>query len=150
MDLQHAELNTATGEGSIWAAGFFDGEGSINIVRQKQQATGKAYHALIVGVSQVDPRPLLYLQEMYGGNLRIRKSRQDKWRDAWIWTCRSQQAEDFLRSVLPYLKVKDAEARIALEFRSIKFKRGNGGGNELLVEQREILKKRLESLRTSA
>ena len=49
-----------------WAAGFFDGEGSISVVRRKRG--GFIEHHLSVQVGQNDQRPLLAMRDEYGGS----------------------------------------------------------------------------------
>lgn len=137
-----------------YAAGFFDGEGSINIVRSKNSSNGRVHHALAVSVSQVRREPLDMLVEKYGGTVTTTRCQPDKnWRPAHRWNIRSQQAENFLRDIRPHLIVKAAEADIALEFRSIKAARGGrweNGPDTAAYEAREALKIRLEAERRTA
>ena len=60
-----------------YAAGFFDGEGHIAIAynsRAKKHSGGRDYfnerYWLYVQISQIDPRPLQWLQKRFGGALR--------------------------------------------------------------------------------
>lgn len=139
-------------EGSIWAAGFFDGEGSINIIKGTN-GKGTSYYALSVEVAQVDPRPLQYLKENWGGTVRVVDSKNPNWNVAYRWTIRSKAAESFLRDIRPWLRVKGEQADIALEFRSIKSKhikakigRGSSVDHDANFA-RQTLKKSLEDSR---
>ena len=136
-------------EGTAWAAGFFDGEGSINIVRQKKaKPLETVHHALLVSVSQVDPRPLQYLQENFGGSIYTRKFKKAEWKIAHNWAIRSQQAEDFLRTIRPYARVKGEQIDIALAFREIKANGGRYQGVDTQAnEAREVMKGRLQDSR---
>jgi len=116
-------------EADCWyAAGFIDGEGSISI-RAKNHGR---YHpgwspswAALVEVSQVDPRPLQWLQQRWGGALRqIRRNRTKNERDAWDWIVASKQAYKFLEDVLPMLMVKQEHAQNALRLRDLRTGRG--------------------------
>jgi hypothetical protein len=137
---------------TIWAAGFFDGEGSINIVKQANKG-GNTNYALVVDVSQVDPRPLEILQKHWRGSLRTRPQPNPKWKTPTIWTVRSIQAEQFLRDIRPYLIVKGEEADVALRFREIKSQyiqkeSGRGSAKDLdAFNAREALKNELELIR---
>jgi len=134
---------------TVYAAGFFDGEGSINITKGTN-GKGTEYFVLEASVSQVDPRPLEFLQEIWGGNLRAVNANNERCRPFHRWGIRSQMAENFIRDIRPYLKVKDIEADIALNFRTVKskyIKKATGRGSEVDQEafnQRAIFKRSLE------
>ena len=135
-------------EGTAWAAGFFDGEGSINIVRQKRAHGETINHQLLVSVSQVDPRPLQYLQEHFGGSIYTRKFKKAEHKIANSWSIRTQQAEDFLRAIRPYVRVKGEQIDIALAFREIKANGGRYQGVDAQAnDAREVMKSRLQDSR---
>jgi hypothetical protein len=58
----------------IWAAGFFDGEGSVNVTRDKRPGRRLALH---LDIEQVDERPLRRFAEAVGwkGNIVVRAPR---------------------------------------------------------------------------
>jgi hypothetical protein len=135
-------------EGTAWAAGFFDGEGSINIVRVKHSKNGTMSHVLSVEVSQVDPRPLQYLQEIWGGSIRVRQPSTKKAQPSYLWYVRNITAEKFLSEIRPYLRVKGEQADIALAFREIKAKiGGRRERDEEAFEKRDAMKRDLEGSR---
>jgi len=55
-----------------WAAGFFDGEGSIGL----RQQTGRPCPYPTISIGQVDPRPLERFQRAIGGHGKIYGPRQ--------------------------------------------------------------------------
>ena len=69
-----------------WAAGFFDGEGSVGTYfcdRRHKMYGGKPQKNIIMSVSQKDIRPLLRFQEAIGfGEIRERKlvNKASEWR----------------------------------------------------------------------
>ena len=145
-----------------YAAGFFDGEGCIVIAFPKKSKSGRRYHRLDVAVAQVDPRPLRWLLDLYGGRLDTPTPRE-KGRPVWHWRLNGPTAEAFLRSVRPYLIVKAEQADVAFEFRATVRRRTGGhkrsgagahaGWQSLdpvtgeVEQKREGLRKRLSGLK---
>lgn len=99
-----------------WAAGFFDGEGSISITKRKR-TEGFVEHHLSVQIVQKDKRPLLEIQKYYGGSLTStngNKGRTSVWRLRFHGT----KAGAFLEAIFPYSLVKKEEIAIGLKLRS--------------------------------
>lgn len=93
----------------VWAAGFFDGEGTVSISRSHPTATRKAYRALQVSVGQVVRGPLDLLRNRWGGTVRPVRGRC-----MWHWRVCAFRARQFLQQVLPHLRVKRADAERGL------------------------------------
>ncbi len=90
-----------------WAAGFFDGEGSVSLNR-----TGpEGYLYLLVMVSNKDTRGLAKLHNMFGGVLHPNDSR-----GCHRWSIRSRQAETFLQTIAPFCVQKGDAIGVALSF----------------------------------
>ena len=102
-----------------YIAGFFDGEGCIYINRWWDKRRGCYEYALNIEVSNTNPAPLKILKEIFGGKVKekSRNSTKTNWRKAWKWVCKSRMSETFLEKMLPYLIIKQDEARLALEYR---------------------------------
>ena len=133
-------------EGTAWAAGFFDGEGSVNITQNQHSRTGKFYHVLCVDVAQVDPRPLMYLKERWDGCIRTRQPSTANARLSCMWSLRNKAAEDFLRDIHPWVRVKGEQIEIAFAFRETF--RARGGSTPLadgVLESRIAMKQKLEN-----
>lgn len=100
----------------IYAAGFFDGEGCVDIRwRMASSANGKKYERfdLRVHIPQLDPSPLVRLHERWGGGLSVRKASK-----VHQWVIANGAAGRFIADVFPYLIVKKDEAAVALEFQA--------------------------------
>lgn len=125
-----------------YLAGFFDGEGSINLYRNQNDAWG-----LQVQISQVCKAPLIILQGSYGGSLTKvdRRHEYPHRRIQWLWGVTASRAVRFLEAVLPYLVVKEAEARLALEFYERYSATRKGDGRKGLLGQEYY--NRLQALR---
>lgn len=89
-----------------WAAGFFDGEGSIG-------TPGRLYVAL--GISQVARGPISKFEELFGGKVYAHHRSNPRHSDAWRWVLTGRPAADALGGMLPYLLLKVNEARWAIE-----------------------------------
>ncbi len=93
-------------------AGFFDGEGSINISCRKRK-TFNAEHTLRVAIGQKDGATLDWIVDNFGGNVCI--VRRD---GSFFWYCSNKKAYDFIKIIYPFLKYKKPQAEIALTFYS--------------------------------
>jgi hypothetical protein len=122
-------------EADCWyAAGFIDGEGCITVraIGGWQKAGWNQSCFASVTVSQVDPRPLQWLQERWGGSLRAMSARKERDRPAWEWCVVGQQAYVFLDGIMPMLKCKPEQAVNALRLREVKRTRGQTGHHRSL------------------
>lgn len=105
-----------------WAAGFFDGEGYVNIQRRHQKYKGKSYrgHYLRVGINHVAPEPLFEMQRLFGGTIQKQSLHtvvgNRKQRHRWITSCKT--ASDALIKMLPYMKNKTKVAVLGIEFQT--------------------------------
>ncbi len=98
----------------IWAAGFIDGEGSIGL---KTSYQGRRV-VLCLQVAQVAPEPLLRLQSLWGGALRARKARGGNRSDYYQWFIWCQNALKCCQDIVPFLSVKQEQAKLAIEFQT--------------------------------
>lgn len=106
-----------------YAAGFFDGEGSISIlVTRPNKKHPTAFHRLRVQVAQrVSHRAVLdELAETFGGAVYVRKQKtaaSQRWIAGadWIIT-RTSDAQAFLLAIEPFVIVKREQVDIALRF----------------------------------
>jgi hypothetical protein len=95
-----------------WAAGFVDGEGCIQIVRNRHNAmAGEYQYKVSLTVVQKAKSPLTKLVEIFGGEVK-------KHDGYWRWTVMCAQADSVLRALLPFLVLKKSQAELALSFQS--------------------------------
>lgn len=104
-DLTQAELG--------YLAGLVDGEGCINIA-----CTRGRYYVLQVITAQTNEYMLNHWQQRTGlGTVhRMKSSSNPNQSNKWHWHCSNKKAEQLLRPLMPYLVLKQEEARVALEF----------------------------------
>ena len=94
-----------------YTAGLLDGEGTIYL-RIVDGGT------LVLRLTIVNTNELLmqWLQLNFGGNVtRSRSDKNPKHKDLWAWGFSGNAAVDFLKSILPYLVIKKAQAQLGVE-----------------------------------
>lgn len=104
----------------IWAAGFFDGEGCVSITGSN---IGQTPYYLIVSIANNCKSSLeLFVKRSYG-TITFRApagtptaTKYFTKADSYIFTFSRQGAKEFLTLALPYLRVKQAEAKLALDY----------------------------------
>lgn len=113
-----------------YLAGIIDGEGSIHIAKGTSNSNRVVYTPRI-SIGMTRPEPLIVLQELYGGNIAGPDSRL-----CYTWQCGSQdRIKNILHDLLPYLLVKDINARVMLEFISLRGStRGIGTSDDALAQ----------------
>jgi len=99
---------------NAYFAGFFDGEGTVDI-RARHTHNGKyTRFELRVSIPQVIDTPLLKLQELWGGSIT-----RSKVKNINVWCCTSHQAIKFLSDIFPHLLIKNDEVSLALGFANL-------------------------------
>lgn len=102
-----------------WAAGFFDGEGCISIVRQRyQDPTRQPTYRLKIYVSQTNKRSLEEFEWVVGlrGRIVEQKARGKSRRSCYHLIYESLACAVVLRRLQPYLRRKREQCEIALDF----------------------------------
>ena len=107
-----------------YAAGLFDGEGSIMIMPGLNTDRHRTHPRLYVALTQVDEICLVWLKEKFGGKIRIRAKATERHRAPLEWYLCGVNATEFLRLIRPYLQLKAARADVAFEFRKTVQKKG--------------------------
>ena len=100
-----------------YIAGFLDGDGCIMLIPWKRKQY--LYYCLRVTASNVFSEPLYLIQRIFGGKVKLYKSREGC-NDAYEWRIASRKAETFLTVVLPYLIIKKEEATLALQHAALR------------------------------
>jgi hypothetical protein len=93
-------------------AGFFDGEGTVDIRARQTHNSKYLRFELRVSIPQVIDAPLIKAQSIWGGSL-VKGKRIN------TWSCASKLAVQFLSDIYPYLIVKKDEVEIALAFANL-------------------------------
>lgn len=133
-----------------YIGGLFDGEGNIQIVKRNPASKRADRYHLVVRLCIVEDYIPQWFKFCFGGSVckRLREQTNPKHRDVYTWYCSQQIAIQFLKTILPYLKLKRAQAEIAIKFQDrktrIRIRRPDGTftaktDGELAVEEAEYL-----------
>jgi len=102
-----------------YAAGIMDGEGTIGITevkadgKRRKSPTIRAYIAVVM----TDPVIPAWFAQMFGGTINTYPPRRQGHKPATHWRISGGRAEDVCRAILPYLKLKQEQAKLVIEFR---------------------------------
>ena len=111
-----------------YVAGIVDGEGSISIIAQKT-SKNRFGHTFFVQVSVANTNEWLVrqLQMFFGGSVYYNKRKVERgegnWKPVYKWQIDTNGAVQFLVAILPYLKLKKAQAEIVISFQDRRNKR---------------------------
>jgi len=93
-----------------YAAGLFDGEGSISLVRQKNNRT----HSPQVSVASTDYEVVLWFQDRFDGSIVTKQPRKSNHSVSYDWRLTDRRALAFLELIRPYLVIERKIRRIDL------------------------------------
>lgn len=100
-----------------WAAGMFEGEGSIRINKPTKRNRG----ALLCDMVNTAPEVCAFFAERWGGYLK-RVEVPPPRKAFWRWRIAAREAARFLRAIQPYLRTDKyrRRAQLALDFQEQK------------------------------
>ena len=102
-----------------YMAGLFDGEGSISIGKHLKIGRWNPTYSLKVTMAMANPY-IPHLFQMAIGGVVKGYERKGKRLPTWYWYLESKKAIPFLEAIMPYLRLKQDEARLAQEFQALK------------------------------
>lgn len=104
-----------------WAAGLFEGEGTITLGVRKQDWTFR----LMVTVSNTDRSVIDFFQTRWQGWVQPAYGARPGRRPAWNWTLIGWRAEEFLAELLPHVRTDRVlrKLELGLRFRDIQMTR---------------------------
>ena len=92
-----------------WATGFFEGEGTVSIMRP----TKRNYGSLCVSIVNTEKHLLDFFHSRWGGVIREMKMSGNRKR-AWRWILSSRQAASYLSDIQPFAFGSRMKERIFL------------------------------------
>ena len=101
-----------------WIAGIIDGEGSIFVMKQKRKDRERDINYILrVSVQSTDPFMTTELQKHFpGAEFKVQGDKREECSDTMKWQLNGKRATVFLREILPYMRVKHQQAKLAIEF----------------------------------
>jgi len=108
-----------------YIAGLFDGEGCIMI--NKTIYRPRTYYQLYVQVNMSSQWIIEYLQFTFGGSVHKYEHSQyyPNAKPQWAWKAYGLAAVEFLKAMMPYLKLKKSQAELGLLFQSKKLSKSD-------------------------
>lgn len=102
----------------LYLAGIIDGEGCIGIELQAANNSCRKVDYYIPRIAIINSSFALieWLTKHFGGKYHIRKKETGKKR-IYVWNVFGQHMEDIIRSVEPFLIIKNQAANIIIEYR---------------------------------
>lgn len=103
-----------------YIAGFFDGEGSINIYQTKKGVKkDRIGYQLSIYVHNTNEKIIRIFEKKFGGYVNIRKRETNKWKTGYDWKLSANQALKFLQDLIPFLILKKEQAKVAIEMQEL-------------------------------
>jgi len=127
-------------EKSYWA-GFIDGEGSIMITKHfsKDGFHKCPTYQVRLDVAITNEKLMKELKMFAGcGWLCKRTFKKENQKDAYYWGCKSDKAVEFLKELLPYIKLKRKQIELVIKFQENKNSPNRKGGKLRPLSKKEI------------
>lgn len=125
-----------------YIAGLLDGEGSIVIGMTKVTSPRPRplvwpSHWLQVGIVNTNKDLIDWLHRTIGGHIsdNSHAPSRKRQRPCWAWRIISNQAQEFLEAILPYMRVKRRQAELAIEFQKKRSGRRHILTTEIVAER---------------
>lgn len=104
-----------------WIAGIIDGEGSIFVMRQKRLDRERdTNYILRVSVQSTDPYMTKELKTLcpISAEFSVQRDHRPECSDTLKWQVNGKNAARFLEEILPFMRVKHQQAKLAIEFQN--------------------------------
>jgi hypothetical protein len=100
-----------------YVAGIVDGEGTIGISMTKPYGSRVSpYFRSYCAVVMTDPTVPYFMYGLFGGSIHTYKGRQEQHKATTHWRSSGKITTEVCRLLLPYLKVKQHQAKLVIEF----------------------------------
>ena len=118
-----------------YAAGLFDGEGSITLTRKRKV---DKFRTVCVSISSTSYELLQFMIDNYGGHIIKKKKYQDHHKQAWSWKLERVKAISFIKKIYPYMIEGKKKGRASLVIQKYKKVTTRGGKYSDEMYQRKI------------
>ncbi len=102
-----------------WAAGIIDGEGSIFIMKQQRKDRERGHNYILrISVQSTDPYMTKELGKLFpdGAIFSQDRYKSENWSDTLKWQVNGRRAVNVLKQILPFMRVKQDQAKMAVDF----------------------------------
>ena len=110
MSTDEAELN--------WAAGLFEGEGTVTIGVRNSDET----YRVVVTLGNTDEQVVDFFMAKWPGYKQPAYGKRPGRKPAWYWTVIAKRATEFLLAIRPFIRTERVQRKVALalEFQSFR------------------------------
>lgn len=118
-----------------YAAGLIDGEGYIAASCHKTKSRGRSISTKgkpylhcdsRISMSMTAKEPLDWLLEKFGGTVYFKPTKSRKHKNQWTWVqLGNENKANLLQGIIPFLKVKQKQAVLLLEYVRLENRKGN-------------------------
>lgn len=126
-----------------YAAGVIDCDGSISIKTNRSKRRNPSFSAM-ARVSNTKLSLVQWFRDTFGGSFC--RNGKNNGHPFYQWAIHSQQARQFLNEVLPFLKLKQKQAMIAIELQEGLYISDRKNLSEEELEKRFALKEAIHKL----
>jgi len=141
-----SKMGTAPSETArAYMAGFFDGEGCVSITINNKRLISQgrsATHVIQVSIGNTVPDVLYWMKSFYGGSIAVQDFGHGRKR-VYRWNIRCNKALPFLEHILPYLKMKSPQVKLAITHQKEKKFSGPSKLALKVIEERERRRKEM-------
>lgn len=119
-----------------WAAGIFEGEGTVTIAVRNSDET---YRVLCI-VGNTDRSIICFFQKHWPGWVQPAYGKRPGRKPSWSWTVATRSADTFMKDILPYIRTVRVRRKIVLaqRFRIHRMKYGVLDRGRYKVAQRRF------------
>jgi len=118
-----------------YIAGIVDGEGTVGIARMRRKESKSWTYTLRVSVQMSAEFIARWLQFSFGGRVYPRRWSGQNWKAQYQWVISGEEAGGFLKAILPYLRLKRAQAELVFRFMEIKGKGQRANAFERYIQE---------------
>lgn len=138
-EVRQAKASSLTLTEAAYVAGIIDGEGCIHLAKSERRKWDGVFQTgrMFIVVSLTYQPLITWLGNTIGGYVRQVKQKNPKHKTVWLWRLSGHNAASLLSTLLPYLRIKQEQALIAIEYDATSTKNR---------EKREQLKLRMSVL----
>lgn len=102
-----------------YLAGLIDGEGWVGIQRNTSKKSGNYNYVAKIIIGNTNKKIIAVKEEIGHGYIHLRKSKNPKHKNVFIWVLSSNAIRAILPLVLPYLRIKSNQAELLMSYLSL-------------------------------
>ena len=123
----------------IYSAGVIDSDGNICISRCNRKRMINPSYSTHVHVCNTNPELIKYFKETFGGSVNYWDGGNPKHKPSIYWNLYGEDSREFLLGVLPFMKIKHEQARLAIYFQEeMNMSNKNGTNNRITSNSLDI------------